>query len=801
MQTDGASPLQGALGEVDRAMKNSPDPARALLDLTIEAVRQDDPELADAICYCAIPRRLDVEIVGVLRDASGDPAANEKLLAGLSSLHLVSLRCDGGYAYHDRRRALLLDQWRSDAEKRAQFDQFNLRLVKFYETQHKQAQEIEHDLERVKEVLLAASSNRYAQVAAAVRQRVLAPLFEALYHGTLRSAQDGYEQFSRYCGAYEGRGLLSVCELLRTAARENLEGLPPGSGQEVPLQWLEYWKARFLRTYRQFADAEKILRALLPKTGEQTKLRLWTLADLGVCLHAQTNLREASEFYQEELALAERTRQDPFNLPNSYSRVASMRWTLGELEPAAAAFRDAIACTRREPKNPRTEANSLCDLGGILQDLGKWPEAFNAALEGLHVARSCDPQDRSIQQTAAVRLMSLVASRDPALLDTLFKEAERLGGEGAVPLDLRSQYVNLLQGGGQVDRAARVLDGLLQDAASQTNSDFRAELLFRQASLQEARGALAESIACYDEVVRACQEGWGTDWLMAAAYSNQSLLYARSARWTESDSALQNALEYWRKIGHEKLAARIGVFAADALRRQGMLTEAQKRLDDASAALTSAPADYRADYHQTRANVYRDQAQWADAEEHHLQAASFYRSVDLIKLAAHSFADMAVVASFQGAWERAAKHAADAVDLWGQLAALGHYQPSAQAEAADEDNAEGMSHFFAPGENRRKNLLRARESFRAACGMAPDNFWYYLNLAHASAGLEDWPDAAQAVEKALDCAPRWLEPRVLREWLAEYRKNQTVAPPDCRTSPSPEDGALKDGSRLKESNA
>jgi hypothetical protein len=85
--------------------------------------------------------------------------------------------------------------------------------------------------------------------------------------------------------------------------------------------------------------------------------------------------------------------------------------------------------------------------------------------------------------------------------------------------------------------------------------------------------------------------------------------------------------------------------------------------------------------------------------------------------------------------------------------------------------------------------------------MAPDNFWYYLNLAHASAGLEDWFDAAQAVEKALDCAPRWLEPRVLKEWLAEYRKNQTVAPPGCRTSPSSEDGALKDASRLKESNA
>ena len=773
MQSEGAFSVQGTIDEVDRAIRGSPDPARALLDLTIGAVREDNPTLAEAIRYCAIPRRLDAQIVGVLRDAPGDRATNEKLLTGLASLHLVTPRSDNAYVYHDRRRTLLLEYWRSDAEKGAQFDRFNQRLVTFYEAQHNGAQELEHDLERVKAVLLNANGNRYTQVASAVRQRVLAPLFEALYHETLRSAEAGYSLFSRYCEAYEARGLLTICDSLRKAARDNLQGLPAGSNQEGPLKWLEYWEARILRSYRRNSEAEKILRELLPKAAGDTKLKLWTLGDLGNSLHEQNKLREASEVYQMELALAKETQQDPYNLPVSYSRVAGLHWSLGELDQAATRFREAIASARGQG-NSRMEAFALLNLGGVLQDRGEWSEALNAALEGVHLARAQTSKDWGIEQAAASRLMFLTGRRDPGLLDTLFKEAFALSGEGILALDLRNQYVNLLQSSGQLDRAEQVLGELLKEAAEQINTSFGVELLFRRALLQEARGRLAEAVAQYDDVIRASQESHGNIWHIAAALSNQALLNATCARWTEAESASHRALQHWQNIGHEKLAALVRVVSANAQRRQGRLAEAQKLLDDAAIAFEGSQASYWADFHRTQADVYRDQAQWAKAGDHYHQAASFNRSVDQIKQAAQDFGDLTVTASSQGHWEKAVGYAAEAHELWRQMAVFEHYQPTEQVEAADEANGEGVSHFFAIGENRRRNLERARESFRTASAKTPNAFWYLLNLAHASADLEDWRDAAQAVDKALQCAPPWFQSPVLYDWLAEYRLKQAA---------------------------
>jgi tetratricopeptide (TPR) repeat protein len=774
VQTEGAFSAQGAIDEVDRTIKESSDPARALLHLTIEAVRQDNPALAEAIRYCAIPRYLDPAIVGVLRDAPEDRAANEKLLADLASLHLVTPRSDGSYVYHERRRTLLFDDWRSDAERRARFDQVNQRLVSFFEGQHRQAQELEHDLERIKPVLLNASSNRYVQATSAVRQRVLAPLFEALYHEILRSAERGYSLFSRYCEPYEARGLLTVCELLRSAARSNLEALPPGSGQDGPLLWLAYWEARILRSYRRHSEAEKILRELLPKTESDTRLRLWTLGDLGMVLGEQVRLREASEFHQQELSLAESTRADAFNLPVTYSRVAGRHLSLGELDEAAARYRDAIASARRE-HNPRMEAFCQFDLSGVLQDRGEWMEALNAALEGLHVARTRGPQNRNIQQAAVSRLMALAARRDPALLDTLFKEGEVLSGEPILAIDHRNLYVSLLETSGQLERAVDVLGRLRKDAAGQMIASYDAELLFREALMQQGQGRVDETLAAYDAMIRAAEEGRGTLWHVAAALSNQASFNADCARWADAESAARKALEQWGVIGNEKLAALVRVFSANAARGQGRLAEAQALLDRAAAALGNAPVSYRAEFHQTQAAVYREQALWAQAEEQFRLAASFYRSVDRIKQAARVLADSAMTASCQGHWGEAARYTAEAHEFWRQLTGFADYRPSAEAQAADEENAEGISHFFAPGENRRRNLIRAQESFRAAGARIPRACWYLLNLAHASAELEDWPEAARAVEAALACVPPSLQSPVLYDWVAEYRTEQASA--------------------------
>jgi tetratricopeptide (TPR) repeat protein len=103
--------------------------ARRLLDLNIAQARATDPELAEMLRACAIPRSFDAEIIGVLHDAPDDQATNERLLNGLLQFSFVQSREDGGYVYHDNTRDLLLADWQEHQEQLAQYKH---RLAAFY---------------------------------------------------------------------------------------------------------------------------------------------------------------------------------------------------------------------------------------------------------------------------------------------------------------------------------------------------------------------------------------------------------------------------------------------------------------------------------------------------------------------------------------------------------------------------------------------------------------------------------------------------------------------------------------------
>jgi tetratricopeptide (TPR) repeat protein len=714
--------------------------ARQLFRLTLEQTRAADPLLAEMLRACAIPRRFDAAIIGVLRDAPDDRATNQRLLEGLLPFSFVLTHKEGGYVYHDNTRDMLLEDWRA-AENRDQFDRFNQRLVTFYETAHKKSPETEQ----------------------------VAPLLEALYHETLRSAPAGYSFFNRYCEAYEASGRLTVCLSLVNATRTYLEWLPPDSGQEPLLKWLRYWEARLSRGLRRTADAEKLLNELIPQTGDDTKLKLWTLGELGGALHDQDRLREARPFYEEELRLAEQTREDPYNLPVSYYRVARLHWSLGEPELALARYREAIQSARRE-NNLRMEAFALLDMSGVLQDQGEWTEAFDTALEAMHLVRSRFSQDFALQQTLAGRLMALVARRDPRLLDTIFAETLAMKDmqEPLLLLDLRSQFINFLQQGGQLRRAETLWQDLHRDADSYRETTFGTDLLFRAALLGEERGRVAEATERYGEILRRAQSGRGTAWHEAAALSNRALANAQRARWQEVEPDLQQATARWEKMGHEKLSAYMQVYRAGALCQQGRLTEAQQSLDAIGDAFHDSELNYQADRHEIQGNVHRDQAQWAEAREHYQQAVEMNLALHQWKRAARSLNELAAIAAEQGDWDEAARRSAEAQALWQRLAEMNQYQPSDETHRADRENADGLRCFCMGGDERPQHLLRARELFRSACERAPDNVWYHLNLSYACAELEEWTEAVQTLETVLQRAPEWLRSPVLQARLAEY---------------------------------
>src|SRR5262249_33486294 len=181
---------------------------------------------------------------------------------------------------------MLLEDWRTD-EHRAPYNEINKRLARFYENQYEKAHRLERELGRMADLIRRANKARYAQLVSIIERRILAPLPEAIYHETNSSTEAGYNLFTRYYETYEASGRLTVCESLLRATRYYLERLPPDREQEQRLNWLSYWMARLERGLRRNAEAEDVLRKLLPRIGSDAKLKLWTLSEIGINLQDQ----------------------------------------------------------------------------------------------------------------------------------------------------------------------------------------------------------------------------------------------------------------------------------------------------------------------------------------------------------------------------------------------------------------------------------------------------------------------------------------------------------------------------------
>jgi tetratricopeptide (TPR) repeat protein len=748
--------------------------ARYLFYFNIERMRATDPELARISRACAIPRRFDAKVIGILRDAPDDHETNERLLADLLSFSFVLAGKDGGYTYHDNTRDLLLEDWQAQ-ENRDQFDQFNERLVTFYEAEYEKAQQLEQDLARVAGIVQKASQNRYVELSSIIEKRIIVPLLEALYHETFRSAEAGYDFFARYCVAYERNGRLTVCRSLLNAARDYLERLPPQTGQEPFLKWLHYWEARFARQLLREDEAEKIL-SDLRQTEDDIKLKLWVLSELGAVLEEQYKLREAHKIYKQELVLAEETREDPFNLPFSYSRIAGLHWLLNELNQAADKYRQAIQ-SAQDNSNSRMEAYSRLNLSGVLHDLGDWASALDMALEGLDLVRTQLLNDQDLHQMVASRFMSLLGRRDPRVLDTLFRECEvlQIMGDSFRVLQLRKEYIDLLRKSGQLRRAEKSLAVLRKDATGYADTNFGTDLLFGVAFLHEDRGRVAEAIDLYSEIIERAQTARLTAWGHAAALTNRAIKNSDRGHWQQAESDLREAQEKWKTIGHEKLAALTQVYLARALRQQGQLSEAQQLLDETQDCPDKADLSYMTDYHNVQGDMYRDQARWVEARQQYQEVLRINRSLDEFGQAARNLSDLAGIAEEQGQWEKAGRHTADANELLWRLAEMEFYEPSDAAREADEENGRGLRSFCEAHGERRENVVRARDRFRSASERLPDNFWYHLNLAYACAELEDWRDAAHSVKTALERGPEWLRSPILYKRLAYYRSKQGEA--------------------------
>lgn len=768
MQSENTTPSRQQLSDLIESIGVEENAEQEILKFLIDRASEKDPALGEVIRYCAIPRRFNAEIIGTLRQARDDRQANEELLSKVLGYSFVRTGPDGTYKYNDGTRQVLLDEWRTP-EKREKFDELNQQLVGFYKDQYERIVRLEEDLSAAAPILPPA---RHVQVTSIFQKRLVAPLLEALYHKSLKSAEECYKYFERLYQDQEAIGRLIVCESLVIGARDCIERLPADTDKERWLKWLRYWKARLQQRIRQDSSAAEILTGLLPETEGDTTLKLWVLADLGAAYYEQSKLHEAGEMYRQVIELASTSGEDAYNLSNWYTRLAQLHWALEDLGQAEEGYRKAIAVAKGN--NVRIEISAQVDLSGVLYDEGQWQEALNTIIEALHLSRTELPSDREGYRRVLDRLMNLLARREPRLLDTIFYEARALTDTSdplAAPRFSR-QYIGLLRQSGQLARADEQLQRLKAFVEEQNDRLFQIELQLEEALLLEEQGRFQDAIAAYDHLASISAQHESAAWYCAAAISNRGMNRAKIGLWSEAEADLLEAIRKWREMSHEKLEGFIHGALATAYRQQGRLSLAQESLNEAFRVLGNTQSPYLNDVYDEQAEVFKAQGRSEEARLQYQQALDRYGRLVQFKQAGRSLAYQATLAGERGDWDEAARCAAESAAQWSELAKANAYRPSSSAERADRANSEGVQAFFVTGEDRLKRINKAYELFKTACEHAPENFWYRLNLAYACAELELWSEASAAITRVLTDSPEWLRARMLYERLADYRTKE-----------------------------
>lgn len=776
--TETRAPAEGAalleLYERYRAQVSS----GGILDLTVEIAAQRDPDVGAAIRYCAIPRRFDASIIAVLR-GDDDEARARGILERLRENAFVVPRSDGGWVYHDTVRDVLLEQWQAP-DRIELFRSLNERLAGHYRALHQHALQVREQFRRVATLIRHGNEARYVALSARIDGLLLAPLLEALYHEVLRSPQRGYDFFENELhNRYEPAGQYAVCGALVSATRDYLLRRPGGDVDEGLLRWLDYYQARIENAQRQYESAEARLIALRDQTGDDHKLRQWILSELGTSYHRRFMMREALGVLGEELRLAEETGIDPFNLPNSYSRLGSVHWTLDELDAAAAHYERALVAGRRTG-NRSQEVGAYLALSGLYQQRGLRARGFQAALDVLDLVRTQATHDGPLNYAVAERLTTDMKAHDPLLVHAFFAEAlELLRARGDVPAEglLRCSYVRALTETGQYARAEEQVRKAAEQIGTSAEPDVRAELIFAEALLREAEARAPDAIDAYDALIDLTEKRGASSFLRAAAYSNRGQQNALLGRWTEAEQDLEQALTLWQVIGHHRLAAFLRIMQAKAMRRRALYEQTTR-----STPVGAAPRALAA----ARAALLTGELAAAEAAFEQAQCA--WEEAGEQARAADVALERALVADQQGSWSDAAEHAERARSLWQKLAPLGapaHLEvaplPADQVSAMHAllDGAAAVLRPETPGYfadlcRMRGDLLfgqgrwadAARDFERAQAAelelvrhnSAASND---VQLARARAALGDWDGAFEAIDSAGD---HW---RTLAAWSAD----------------------------------
>jgi tetratricopeptide (TPR) repeat protein len=332
----------------------------ALCAILNEIMARAEPDVAEAIRFCAIPHWFNEEIIAWLRGEGLKPSRRSReILAALTELPFVGPYQEWGWAYHENVRDLLLRRWRE--EDGEEFKKLSGWAAGYFA--HKLGKK-EAPLGR----FFAAVRRVWGKVEKPTEYEREEYQRELMYHLLAADPGQGFKLFRRMFRRAHKFYHLSTCALLLQLAGEQRGHLSADD-----LLWLRFHQGQLAQASAQWPEALIKFEGL---RKEEMLLSLeGTLAnDLGLLYQAKGEWERAIAYYERSLALKEKA-GDEYGMAPTFHSLGLMYYYKGNLDKAIEYHERSLVIVEKIGD----EVGMSCifnSLGDVYQAKGEWERAI-----------------------------------------------------------------------------------------------------------------------------------------------------------------------------------------------------------------------------------------------------------------------------------------------------------------------------------------------------------------------------------------------------------------------------------------
>jgi tetratricopeptide (TPR) repeat protein len=468
-----------------------------------EIMTRTEPDVAEAIRFCAIPHWFNEELIAWLRgEGLKSSQRSGEILAALTELTFVGPYHDLGWAYHENVRGLLLRRWwERDGEK-------------FRELSERAAGYFAHKLVAKEETLLArlfASIRRVLGKEETLTEDERRECErEQMYHLLAVDEEQGHELFQSMFDEAIKFYRLSTCSLLLQLAEEFREHL-----SEEHQQWLRYNQGQLACHAARWDEAWEFFEALLEEELVD-KLKGEVLGYAGLVYKAKGEWERAIEYYKRSLAIEEKV-GDEHGMAATFNNLGVVYQDKREWERAIE-YHERSLMIQEKVGDAHGMAATFNNLGNVYQDKGEWE-------------RTIEYYERSL----AIK--------------------EEMGDAHGMAVTFNN-LGEVYRAKGEWERAVEYYERSLAIKEKTGDEHGMAATLNNLGNVYQAKGEWERAIEYYERDLAICEKV-GDKQGMATTFNNLGFVYQARGKWEQAIEYYERSLAIAQKIGDEYIVARI----------------------------------------------------------------------------------------------------------------------------------------------------------------------------------------------------------------------------------------------------